>query len=91
MKPDDLLAHDAAPDSVDEDLTGALAAFGFVSVTGTLFYHPTKGWLYTIAATNNSGHSLTWIGIGKTPADAEQDAIDALAKWILNQQIPSVP
>jgi hypothetical protein len=91
MRVDDLIAAESLSDDLDPDLTFALVAFGFSAATGTLFHHPTKGWIYTIAASRPDGSSLTWIGVGNTPAKAEDDAIDALSKWILNQPIPVTP
>ena len=89
MKLDDLVAQDTIADSnLDDEIVGALGAFGFTSASGTLFQHPTKGWVYTISATRKDGSSLTWIGVGKTPEDAIEEAVDAVAKWILNQPIP---
>lgn len=94
MKLDDLLNTGAKPTTIDPVYANALLAFGFVTATYTLYrqtqFQGKPPFVGTITALRRDGSFQTWIGVGNTEQDAEMDAFDALARWILNQSIPSI-
>jgi hypothetical protein len=88
MKLDDLIAADQTVINLDPDVISVLIAFGFTSASYTLYSHTTLKYVGTIEGVRADGTKHTWIGTGTTPEEAEADALDALAKWILGQPIP---
>lgn len=92
MRLDDLLEADATTHPIDPDILAALNAFGFVTATYTLYQkQPAGDFVVAIMAERADGSSMSWFGSGKTPDEAQIDAIDACAKWILNQPVPFWP
>lgn len=91
MKLDDLIqADNTAP--LDEDMTNALSVFGFSNCTYSLYQkQPSGEYVGVLSGEKPDGSTMNWIGTGKTPDDAYDEAVDALAKWILNQPIPFWP
>ena len=88
MKLDDLIAADNASGDgpIDQDIINALAAHGFVTVSYTLAH--SVAYIATITGRRSDGSKVTWKGIGATDKEAEMEAIDALAKWVMAQPIP---
>lgn len=93
MKLDDLLSAESPQDQggpLDDILVNALAALGFTHVG----YSLTKVWVIyagIITGTRADGSTMRWQGAGKTPEEAEMNAVDDLAKWIHTQQIGTTP
>lgn len=86
MKLDDLL--DADNSDLDEDLLAALTMLGFVDASYTLYQRkPSSDFVAVITGHYHDGSAINWIGQGTTPEDARTNAIDAIAKWILNQNV----
>lgn len=96
MKLDDLEHLDRTNDSgpIDADIVAALGAFGFVNVSYSLVGSP-RGpiprirYCGTITGHRMDGTQQAWRGFGATPEEAEQEAIDELAKWVMAQPTPS--
>ena len=91
MKLDDLISADTLsyPGDLDSDLIAAMNAFGFVTVTYTLFQKAPTNFVGVITATKADGSGHTWVGSGNDPDEAELNAIDALSKWMINQMTPN--
>lgn len=91
MKVDDFIDADNTPDDgpIDADIIQALAAFGFATISYKLT-RATVAYIGTITAWRPDGSFVQWQGIGATAVEAEQEAIDELAKWVLNQPTPVV-
>lgn len=89
MKLDDFIAADntASDGPIDDDIVKALGAFGFVTVSYTLT-KPFLVYIGTITAHRRDGTFVQWKGIGATDTEAETEAIDALARWVMNQPTP---
>lgn len=91
MKLDDLIQADNTVE-LDEDISDALAAFGFIATTYSLYQkQPSGQYVGVLAGEKPDGTIVNWIGTGTTPDEAYANAIDACAKWILNQPIPFWP
>jgi len=90
MKLDDFLDADNTSDDgpIDQDIINALAAHGFVTVSYKLT-RPAVAYVGTITAYRADGTFVQWQGTGATDAEAEQEAIDALAGWALIQPSPT--
>lgn len=87
MKIDDLIEADNTTVD-DQEILDALTAFGFVSAIYTLYHNPTVGYVAKITALRADGSGMTWLGNGTSPQEAEADAIDTMAKWLLTQPQP---
>ena len=88
MKLDDLLASESPDDDgpIDDIIINAMGALGFTHVS----YHLSKIlsiYAGVITGTRADGTITHWQGVGKTPEEAETNAIDDLAKWINQQQV----
>lgn len=94
MKLDDLLEADQSGPNLDPQIVAALNLFGFVNVSYSLYFKPGAGpapYVGIIVGIKSDGTNHTWTGTGNTPTEAEADTIDALSKWILNQQYAYYP
>lgn len=94
MKLDDLLSVDSTTaGSLDPDLISALTVFGFVNISYSLYHRSTSPPPYVgiLAGVKSDGTGHQWTGTGNTPEEAQLDAIDSLAKWLMNQPIPYYP
>lgn len=88
MKLDELLEAESPGDDgpLDDVIVNAMAALGFVKVS----YRLTRFlqlYLGIITGHRADGGTMHWNGMGKTPVEAETNAIDELAKWIMQQQV----
>lgn len=89
MKLDELVAADVAGATLSADLVDALKDYGFVAATYTLTKHLVHKYLAIITGVRPDGSTHSWTGTGSTPREAEEDVVDVLAKWVIqNQQLP---
>lgn len=84
MRPEDIRAADASTVSLDAEILDGLRRFGFIAVRTALLVK-SGSFAYTITAIHSNGTNRTWIGMGNSPEDAQLDAVDALARWVLGQ------
>lgn len=94
MKLDDLIAKDTDPGiQLDAVVVSALNVFGFSHVTYSLYMRstPPPPYVGIIVGIRKDGTSHTWTGTGTDAEEARINAIDSLAKWVLNKPIPYYP
>ena len=91
MKAADIIAADNST-NLDQEVLDALYAFGYYQVDLSLYQrqHPSQ-WFCILTAFHRDGGQRDWAGHGLTVEDAKWDAIDAVAKWMLQQPLPVTP